>query len=41
MGILNNFEKYTDKDCNVRGQAGRDGIGFKLTGDGNYDIDGK
>ena len=41
MGILNNFEKYTDKDCNVRGQAGRDGIGFKLTGDGNYDIDAK
>ena len=41
MGILNNFEKYTDKDCNVIGQAGRDGIGFKLTGDGNYDIDGK
>ena len=41
MGILNNFEKYTDKDCNVRGKAGRDGIGFKLTGDGNYDIDGK
>ena len=41
MGILNNFEKYTYKDCNVRGQAGRDGIGFKLTGDGNYDIDGK
>ena len=41
MGILNNFEKYTNKDCNVRGQAGRDGIGFKLTGDGNYDIDGK
>ena len=44
MGILNNFEKYTDKDCNVRGQAGRDGIdgiGFKLTANGNYDIDGK
>ena len=41
MGILNNFEKYTDKDCNVRGSAGRDGIGFKLTADGNYDIDGK
>ena len=41
MGILNNFEKYTDKDCNVRGSAGRDGIGFKLTADGNYDIDNK
>ena len=41
MGILNNFEKYADKDCNVRGSAGRDGIGFKLTDDGNYDIDGK
>ena len=44
MGILNNFEKYTENDCRVRGQAGRDGIdgiGFKLTGDGNYDIDGK
>ena len=41
MGILNNFENYTDKDCNVKGKAGRDGIGFKLTGDGNYDIDGK
>ena len=41
MGILNNFEKYTDKDCNVKGQVGRDGIGFKLTDDGNYDIDGK
>ena len=41
MGILNNFEKYTDKDCNVIGSAGRDGIGFKLTSDGNYDIDGK
>ena len=41
MGILNNFEKYNDKDCNVRGSAGRDGIGFKLTADGNYDIDGK
>ena len=41
MGILNNFEKYTDKDCNVRGSVGRDGIGFKLTDDGNYDIDGK
>ena len=41
MGILNNFEKYTDKDCDVRGPAGRDGIGFKLTGGGNYDIDGK
>ena len=41
MGILHNFEKYTDKDCNVRGSAGRDGIGFKLTADGNFDIDGK
>ena len=44
MGILNNFEKYTYNDCRVRGQAGRDGIdgvGFKLTSDGNYDIDGK
>ena len=41
MGILNNFEKYTDKDRNVKGQVGRDGIGFKLTDDGNYDIDGK
>ena len=44
MGILNNFEKYTENDCRVRGQSGRDGIdgiGFKLTGDGNYDIDGK
>ena len=41
MGILNNFEKYTENDCNVKGQAGRDGIGFKLTDDGNYDIDGK
>ena len=41
MGILNNFEKYTENDCNVRGKAGRDGIGFKLTGDGNYDMDGK
>ena len=41
MGILNNFENYTDKDCNVKGKAGRDGIGFKLTGDDNYDIDGK
>ena len=41
MGILNNFEKYTDKNCDVRGPAGRDGIGFKLTGGGNYDIDGK
>ena len=41
MGILNNFEKYADKDCNVRGSAGRDGIGFKLTDDGNFDIDGK
>ena len=44
MGVLNNFEKYTNKDCDVIGPAGRDGIdgiGFKLTGDGNYDIDGK
>lgn len=41
MGILNNCEKYTENDCNVKGQAGRDGIGFKLTDDGNYDIDGK
>ena len=41
MGILNNFEKYTENDCNVKGLAGRDGIGFKLTDDGNYDIDGK
>ena len=44
MGILNNFEKYTDNDCCVRGQAGRDGIDgvrFKLISDGNYDIDGK
>ena len=41
MGILNNYEKYTENDCNVKGQAGRDGIGFKLTDDGNYDIDGK
>ena len=44
MGILNNFEKYTNKDCDVIGPAGRDGIdgiGFKLTGDGNYDVDGK
>ena len=41
MGVLNNFEKYTNKDCDVRGPAGRDGIGFKLTGGGNYDIDGK
>ena len=35
------IEKYTDNDCNVKGLAGRDGIGFKLTDDGNYDIDGK
>ena len=41
MGVLNNFEKYTNKDCDVIGPAGRDGIGFKLTGGGNYDIDGK
>ena len=44
MGILNNFEKYTNNDCRASGQDGRDGIdgiGFKLTGDGNYDIDGK
>ena len=41
MGILNNYERYTENDCNVKGQAGRDGIGFKLTDDGNYDIDGK
>ena len=44
MGILNNFEKYTYKDCRSSGQVGRDGIdgiGFKLTADGNYDIDGK
>ena len=44
MGILNNFEKYTNKDCRSSGQVGRDGIdgiGFKLTADGNYDIDGK
>ena len=44
MGILNNFEKYTENDCNIKGlagRAGRDGIGFKLTDDGNYDIDGK
>ena len=41
MGILNNFEKYVNNDSNVRGPAGRDGIGFKLTDDGNYDIDGK
>ena len=44
MGVLNNFEKYTNKDCDVIGPAGRDGIdgiGFKLTSGGNYDIDGK
>ena len=44
MGILNNFEKYTNNDCRSSGQVGRDGIdgiGFKLTADGNYDIDGK
>ena len=41
MGILNNYEKYTENDCNVKGQTGRDGIGFKLTANGNYDIDGK
>ena len=41
MGIFSNFEKYTENDCNVKGLAGRDGIGFKLTDDGNYDIDGK
>ena len=40
MGILNNFEKYID-DNSARGPAGRDGVGFKLTDDGNYDIDGK
>ena len=41
MGILNDFEKYTDNDCRGRGRAGIDGIGFKLTDKGNYDIDGK
>ena len=34
MGIFGNFEQYINK-------AGRDGIGFKLTDNGNYDIDGK
>ena len=41
MGIFSNFEQYINKDRIVKGQAGRDGIGFKLTDDGNYDIDGK
>ena len=47
MGILNDFENYTDHVGHVKffkgvpGPAGRDGVGFKLTDDGNYDIDGK
>ena len=41
MGIFSNFKQYTENDGIVKGQAGRDGIGFKLTADGNYDIDGK
>ena len=47
MGILNDFENYTDHVGHVKflkgvpGPAGRDGVGFKLTEDGNYDLDGK
>ena len=46
MGILNDVKKYYDhvghiKYSNERGPAGRDGIGFKLTDNGNYDIDNK
>ena len=47
MGILNDFENYTDHVGHVKffkgvpGPAGRDGVGFKLTDNGNYDIDGK
>ena len=46
MGILNDVKKYSDhvghiKYSNERGPAGRDGIGFKLTDNGNYDIDNK
>ena len=40
MGIFYNFKKYID-DNSARRPAGRDGVGFKLTDDGNYDIDGK
>ena len=40
MGIFYNFKKYID-DNSARGTAGRDGVGFKLTDDGNYDINGK
>ena len=35
MGIFSNFEQYTKKDRIVKGSAGIDGIGFKLTDDGN------
>ena len=49
MGILNNVKKYSDhvgyiKYSNERGPAGRDGrdgIGFKLTDDGNYNLENK
>ena len=46
MGTLNDFEKYHDHIGHVkytggRGPAGRDGIGFKLTVNGNYDLDNK
>jgi len=38
MGIFNDNSQNLP---NRRGPAGRDGNGFKLTDDGNYDIDGK
>ena len=46
MGILNDVKKYSDhvghiKYYNERGPAGRDGIAFKFTDNGNYDIENK
>jgi len=38
MGIFNDNSQNLSGG---KGPAGRDGIGFKLTDDGNYDIDGK
>jgi len=47
MGFINDISNYTDHVGHLnltkgaKGPPGRDGIGFKLTDDGNYDIDGK
>jgi len=41
MGIFNDNSQNLSSGRGSAGRDGRDGLGFKLTDDGNYDIDGK